>query len=123
MAQFCANCGKPLEEDAHFCIFCGAPVGGFTPKTEPKEEEARQELHTGYLIWSIINMLVGVRLLGLIGLIFTLAANNTPVTRAKGYLKVAKILNLVSSIAAGALYGFMLLLILFVVLFSFLMVL
>lgn len=24
--MFCANCGKPIEDDARFCEFCGAPV-------------------------------------------------------------------------------------------------
>lgn len=28
MANFCSQCGKPLQADANFCTACGAPLGG-----------------------------------------------------------------------------------------------
>ncbi len=34
--MFCAKCGNPINDGAHFCPFCGAPAGGTpAPQQQP----------------------------------------------------------------------------------------
>ena len=42
MAQFCTECGKPLEDGASFCTECGAKVAAPEPMPEPVQEVAEQ---------------------------------------------------------------------------------
>lgn len=120
MAHFCSNCGNPIQDGESFCSACGTRVGSYAaqPQPQPEQVEPLHGLHGGYLAWSIINMILAVVPLGVIGLVFTIAANNTPMTRALGYLKVAKTVNMISSIIAGVLYS----LLIFVIVFAFMLI-
>ena len=107
--NFCKHCGAQIEGSCRYCPHCGAECGmsgeGAAQSPIAGEPEKKQGLHIGYLIWSIINMIVGIVPLGVVGMIFTILANDTPVERAKGYLKTVKTVNLISSIVAGVLYA------------------
>ncbi|MBQ2685254.1 MAG: zinc-ribbon domain-containing protein [Erysipelotrichaceae bacterium] len=36
---YCTKCGKPLEDNANFCMYCGAPVNRANIETKPQAEE------------------------------------------------------------------------------------
>ncbi|WP_417160893.1 zinc-ribbon domain-containing protein [Senegalimassilia anaerobia] len=40
--MFCANCGKPIEDDARFCEFCGTPVLDEGPASYADDVSGRQ---------------------------------------------------------------------------------
>lgn len=40
--MFCANCGKPIEDDARFCEFCGTPVPDEGPASYADDVSGRQ---------------------------------------------------------------------------------
>ena len=120
--RFCSNCGNPLTEDACFCTQCGSACNTQTAEEPVKEtvteepvEEPKHGLHVGFLVWSIINMVLTVTPLGVVGLVFTIMANDTPMTRALGYLKVVKTVNLVATIIGAVAYTLLWLYVVFVV--------
>jgi len=48
MAKFCSECGKAVEQNANFCIGCGAPLAGVTP-AKPEWQAKRQKVLGGQL--------------------------------------------------------------------------
>lgn len=62
--KYCPQCGLPVDDQARFCSTCGAPL-------VMQEQEEPRPLHTGQLVFSIINMILGFLLCG-IGALFAL---------------------------------------------------
>ena len=120
--DFCKHCGAQIDGSCRYCPHCGAERGvsgeEAAQSSNAGEPEEKQGLHVGYLVWSIINMIVGIVPLGVVGLIFTILANNTPMERAKGYLKTVKTVNLISSIVAGVLYAIVIMIYLCLIIFA-----
>ncbi len=101
---FCRKCGSELTEGQLFCIKCGEPVdtmNNTTAEAQAAPEAAPAEkakLNVGMLIWSIINMICCASILGIVALIFTILADNQPLEKANGYMRIAKILNIVATV-------------------------
>ncbi len=119
---FCRKCGSELTEGQLFCTKCGEPVevmnNNNTSEPAPAPVE-KAKLNVGMLVWSIINMLCCGTVVGIVALVFTIMADNQPIEKANGYLKVAKILNIVATALAAVIVVIYIIWIIFVLVFGF----
>jgi uncharacterized membrane protein YvbJ len=97
---FCKNCGSNMDDSANVCSTCGTPVyiQGYQADVEPR----KGTLNTGFLIWSIVNIVLCCMPLGIAGLVFTITAQNKPTfEEEQKALKNAKIFNLIGTIVGA----------------------
>lgn len=78
--MFCKNCGKPLPDDAHFCLACGASIVTNTSlkKVQQKKSGTDVSNYTAILVVSSIafTIITVVLIIGVILLIRNLQLNN-----------------------------------------------
>ncbi len=59
MSKFCKSCGKPNDDDAKHCIYCGEKLDN-SKETSVSVKPDKHSLHTLTLILAIISIAVGV---------------------------------------------------------------
>ncbi len=112
---YCSNCGSKLEENAKFCLACGAPVEQTNTDTNtntlhtapventtPAPAKASGVLNMVQLVWSLINLLLCCTPLGIASLIMAILAKDAPSAEEEAKkLKTAKICNLIGTIVGA----------------------
>ena len=100
--NYCKNCGVDLHGEA-VCPNCGAEVEvekveeTVAANAEPVSDVNDTGLSIKYIVWSLICTYFCNQLFGLLALGFTvLAAEVRSKVRALQYLKIAKVLNIIS---------------------------
>lgn len=111
----CKFCGADVSEGNAFCSTCGAKTDE-TPayeaevkkdsynKTYSSATKPVREINVAMLIWSIVNIILGSCtcapfILGVIGIVFTILAKDAATDeKAKQYIKIAKVINIITSI-------------------------
>ena len=73
--MFCKNCKKPIDDDAKFCIYCGATVSGLTQSAQPgsgqkKSPPPPQVKASGIKVWGLRLISALVVILVCIGLYY-----------------------------------------------------
>ncbi len=122
--KYCINCGKQLNDTAEFCSDCGVAVKNkyiseikqdvcdeqATTATVPNQanvadipitkdiEEPKGKLSIGFIIWSVVNLIFGFTLCGIIGLVLTIIAGCTKISTSKKLKKGALIANIVGTV-------------------------
>lgn len=124
---FCPNCGASVESGTLFCSSCGAnlqannnaPFGNAQTAYNAPQPKSR-ELNVAQLVWAIINTLFTFMPLGIVALVFTITAKDSPddETEAKR-LKNAKLCNIIATAIGAAAIVFSIILV--VVYFVFVM--
>lgn len=101
---FCKNCGSDLQEGATVCQNCGTTVtaevsSGYVNNSQDFSNAPSGKMNVGYLVWSILNILLCCMPLGIAGLVLTIMAQNKPTLEdEKKALKISMILNLIGTI-------------------------
>ena len=95
--MFCKYCGAETVEGIDYCGRCGKSLVETSAKEEKKDGGS---LNVGMLVWSIINMLITCQVAGIVAFVFTILAKYEENEKAKKYIGVAKISNIV-----GTAYG------------------
>lgn len=103
---FCKNCGANMDDSANVCSTCGTPVTNQNFQNFQADAAPRKgTLNTGFLIWSIVNIVLCCMPLGIAGLVFTITAQNKPtIEEEQKALKSAKIFNLIGTIVGAVLF-------------------
>ncbi len=119
---FCRNCGYEVKDTDKHCPACGSAQESaqesaqaaegtaaetVTPIDIPVVKKASGLLNTGYLIWSILNILFCCMPLAIAALIMTVLAKDAPsAADEEKKLKTAKICNLIATIGGAVFYLF-----------------
>ena len=121
---FCRNCGYEVKDTDKHCPACGSAqenveetvqegaAENVTPIDIPVVKKASGLLNTGYLIWSILNLLFCCMPLAIVSLIMTVLAKDAPsAAEEEKKLKTAKVCNLIATIGGAVFYLFYIVLI------------
>lgn len=111
----CKFCGAELADGTAFCSTCGAKtdtIPTYDAKTEQASKGAAynatriptRDINIGMLVWSVINIIFGSCvclpfILGVISIVFTVLAKDALTDeKSAQYIKLAKIINIVTSV-------------------------
>ena len=106
---FCKNCGAAIEDGTELCSACAEATANEQVEVDVVEEvdAPSNKLNVGYLVWSILNIVLGGSALvplglGVAALVFTILGYNAKTAQTeRQHLKLSKTFNLISTIVTA----------------------
>ena len=106
---FCKNCGAAIEDGTELCSACAEATTNEKVEVDVVEEvdAPSNKLNVGYLVWSILNIVLGGSALvplglGVAALVFTILGYNAKTAQTeRQHLKLSKTFNLISTIVTA----------------------